>query len=109
MFYATHSTAFFSFTVEFTNKWYVNQDEEVCQQDCLEESSSSTCGGPVESWNTLYDTPELCCIYKLFWVPSTACVQKSLKQSVTGSNKWYVDWVQQKVSSVYPAISVLCN
>lgn len=94
----THNTAFYSFTVEFTNKWYVNQDQQICQQDCLEEASSSTCGGHVQSWNTLYDTPDLCCAHKLWWMPQTVCVQKSLLQSLTGSNAWYVDWVLQKVS-----------
>ena len=94
----SHNNAFCSFAVEYTNKWYVNQDEQICQQDCIEGAPSSTCGGHAESWNTLYDTPDLCCAHKLYWLPQTVCVQKSLMQSVTGSEKWYVDWVLQKVS-----------
>ena len=78
----------------------MNQDEEVCQQDCLEDPSSPTCGGAVESWNSLYDTAEACCAYKLFWLSPSTCVQQSLLQEATGSEKWYVDWVLQKVSII---------
>ena len=104
----THNTLFYRFTVEFSNKWYVNQDEQICQQDCPEEASSSTCGGQVQSWNTLYDTPDSCCAHKLYWIPQAACAQKSLLQSVTGSDKWYVDWVLQKVSPRH-AINCRCS
>ena len=87
-------------TLTFTNKWYANQDDEICKQDCQEDPSSPTCGGnPNGSWDHLYDTPELCCTHKLSWVPSNTCVQKSLSQTVTGSRKWYVDWTMLKVSS----------
>lgn len=84
--------------VEYTNKWYVNQETQTCQQDCLQDPSSPTCGGAVETWNDLYDTAEACCAYKLHWLPSASCAQQSLLQTVNGSEKWYVDWVLQKVS-----------
>jgi hypothetical protein len=91
----------YSVTIPYTNKWYVNQDEQICQQDCLEDPASPACGGAVDSWNGLHDTAEDCCARKLYWLPSNACVQKSRGQAVTGSNKWYVDWVLEKVSSCF--------
>jgi hypothetical protein len=75
----------------------VNQEEQLCQQDCLEDSSAPTCGGAVEAWNGLYDSAEACCAYKLYWIPSATCAKQSMLQPVTGSKKWYVDWVLQKV------------
>jgi len=84
-------------TIKYTNKWYVNQEEQLCQQDCLEDPSAPTCGGAVEAWNGLYDSAEACCAYKLYWIPSATCVKQSMLQPVTGSKKWYVDWVLQKV------------
>jgi hypothetical protein len=83
-------------TIEYTKKWCVNQNEQICQQDCLEDPASPTCGGAVESWNRLHGTVEDCCAHKLYWLPSTACVQLSLVQDVAGSELWYVDWVLQK-------------
>lgn len=86
----------YSVTIEYTNKWYVNQEEQICQQDCLEDPSSPTCGGAVESWNGLYGSVEACCTHKLYWVSPSTCVQQSALQSVTGTEKWYVDWILQK-------------
>jgi hypothetical protein len=83
-------------TIEYTNKWYVSQDEQICQQDCLEDPSAPTCGGAVEAWNGLYDSVEACCAYKLYWIPSATCVHQSILKPVTGTKKWYVDWVLQK-------------
>ena len=51
----------------------------------------------MEAWNGLYDSAEACCAYKLYWIPSATCVKQSMLQPVTGSKKWYVDWVLQKV------------
>ena len=86
------------YTIEFSNKWYVDEDGEVCKQDCLEDASSSSCGGPFEGWGHLFETPEACCVTKLSWVPTSTCVQMSLGQAVSGSRKWWVDWVNFKVS-----------
>lgn len=97
-------------TLTFGNKWYANQDDEMCKQDCLEGPSSPTCGGsPRGSWDHLYDMPELCCAHKLSWVPSTTCMQKSLSQPVTGSLKWYVDWIMLKVSNVRGAFVAITS
>jgi hypothetical protein len=99
----------YSVTIEYTNKWYVNQDEQICQQDCLEDPSAPTCGGAVEAWNGLYDSAEACCAYKLYWIPSATCVHQSMLKPVTGTKKWYVDWVLQKVRGCSNAVNNYCH
>lgn len=80
-----------------TRKWYVNHIEEICQQDCPEESGGA-CGGLVNPWDTLYETAENCCTEQLSWIVSATCEAQSNLTAVIGTSQWYVDWELEKVS-----------
>ena len=81
----------------FTGKFYVNHMKEICQGDCPDGEGGGYCGGPVQSWNVLYDTAKECCQKKLGWIAAATCEARSLGTS-TGSSQWYVDWQKEKVS-----------
>ena len=55
-----------------THKWYANQPEDICQQDCPEEDGGS-CGGLARPWDTLYENLTACCVEEIFWIVSPAC------------------------------------
>jgi len=78
-----------------TNKWYVNHQEGICQQDCPEEGGVP-CGGLVDQWNKLFDTAAACCKDKLYWIASPTCESVSTLSPVAGTSEWYVDWSLKK-------------
>lgn len=82
-------------TNTFTSKWYVNHADEICQQDCPEDSGGF-CGGLVDSWKTLFDSPAECCENRLPWTSTSICEALSTDTTPTGSSKWYVDWQLEK-------------
>jgi len=78
-----------------TETWYVNQKDEICQQDCP-TSAGATCGGNAKKWDTLYPTVESCCENKLGYISSSVCVAQSTGGTAVGTGYWYTDWVAQK-------------
>lgn len=78
-----------------TNKWYVNHQDEMCQQDCLEQDSGP-CGGLAESWDSLYETAAICCEEKLSWVALASCEAQSTLTALVGTSQWYVNWTLEK-------------
>ena len=79
-----------------TGKWYVNNKEEICQQDCP-EGDGAACGGNANAWDTLYSTAASCCEEKLSWIAKTVCESESTKTTNAGSSLWFVDWTLDKV------------
>lgn len=82
-----------------TGKWYVNHQDQICQQDCAE--AGGTCGGLAKPHDTLYDTPAACCAEKLSWIVTSTCeVHSTLSTSTgvtaVGTNQWYIDWWLEK-------------
>jgi len=73
-----------------TSDWYVNNMNEICQQDCLEQSGGS-CGGLVPSWKDLHKTAASCCENTLAWIPGAMCVARSQLTTYSGTSKWYAD------------------
>lgn len=78
-----------------TNKWYVNQRDEVCQRDCPEGNGGS-CGGLARPWNALYETVANCCAQKLSWISPETCEAKSSGVAPTGTSEWFIDWSLEK-------------
>lgn len=78
-----------------TNKWYVNYIDQKCEKDC-DKSVDATCGGPAKSWKSLFDTADGCCESNLSWVATSVCQALSMGVTPTGSNKWYVNWKNEK-------------
>lgn len=56
-------------------KWYVSFEKNTCVQNCV---GYAACGGTVEGWEILYDTPALCCHGQLWWIDRERCVDNSL-------------------------------
>jgi len=84
-----------SLNLAATNKWYVNHQDKICQQDCPKEGGGP-CGGLVDQWNTLFDTAAACCEEKLSWIASPTCESVSTLSPVVGTSQWYVDWSLKK-------------
>jgi len=80
----------------FTGKFYVNHKREICQQDCPDGEEEGRCGGPADSWNTLYATAKECCEENLGWIATSTCEAHSGLGTVTGTSYWYVDWKKTK-------------
>ena len=78
-------------TTIYTNQWYVNHETEVCEQDCVKDSSTP-CGGSVKSWKDLFDSAADCCESRLSWISSSVCEAQSNLQDPTGTGEWYVDY-----------------
>ena len=83
-----------------TNLWYVNWKEEVCVQDCLAQTGETAgelhCGGLAQN-EELFGTVEECCSTKLHWIKEGVCVVKSTSvETPKGSEKWYVQYTDQK-------------
>jgi hypothetical protein len=75
----------------FTNLFYVNDEKMICEQDCADGTGVS-CGGPVDSWKTLYNSAQECCAQKLGWIAAATCESATTGVPATGSSQWYVDW-----------------
>ena len=65
--------------------------------DCSSESNKIagiiSCGGVVRDTSVLlYDSPRLCCLDKLNWVPEDACVGKSINIES--------DWLQDMIEDL---------
>merc|ERR1712194_286068 len=80
----------------FTGNYYVNSMKEICQQDCPDGEGGGRCGGPVDSWKTLYDTIKKCCEANLNWIAPSTCEAQSTLSASTRSSDWYVDWDREK-------------
>jgi len=92
-----------------TLKWYVNYDEEICQQDCPSEGGEP-CGGLAKQWNVLYETPASCCAKGLFWIASPVCEDQSTDTAVASTSLWYVNWVLEKcVKDCYVSSDANCG
>jgi len=78
-----------------TDKWYVNHQEEICQQDCPEEGMGA-CGGLATPWDQLYASAAVCCAEKLSWITPSTCEAQSSLATAVGTSRWYVDWVLEK-------------
>jgi hypothetical protein len=81
----------------FTGNYYVNTMKVICQQDCPDGEGGGRCGGPVDSWKTLYDTIKKCCEANLNWIAPSTCEAQSTLSASTRSSDWYVDWDREKV------------
>ena len=84
-------------TTIFTTKWYVNHQDEICQMDSPKVEEGGKCGGPTDSWKTLYVTSKHCCEAELGWIAVAKCDAQSNLASFDGSSQWYVDWEKNKV------------
>jgi len=84
-----------SVSEQATNKWYVNHQEEICEQDCAKENGGS-CGGLAKPWDTLHDSASACCEAKLPWLVSSTCEAQSNLVNTVGTSHWYVDWEIEK-------------
>jgi len=82
-------------SIAATFKWYVNHQEEICQQDCA-EGVGGPCGGLAMPSDTLYDTPVACCTEKLSWIVTSTCEAQSTGVAAVGTSQWYVDWILKK-------------
>merc|ERR1712194_270722 len=85
-----------SIVSSFTGKFYVNSKKAICQQDCPDGEGGGRCGGPVDSWKTLYDTIKKCCEANLNWIAPSTCEAQSTLSASTRSSDWYVDWDREK-------------
>ena len=84
-------------TTLYTQQWYVNSGDEICQQDCDEDNGGS-CGGLIDSWKQSYSTAAECCEATLNWISSPYCEAKSLLPTAdfAGSSLWYADYQNGK-------------
>ena len=82
-----------------TGKWYANHNRETCLQDCPEDMGGS-CGGLADTWDELYSTAANCCDSQLSWIAPSVCEARSTLTIVIGTQKWFVDWRLEKVSSM---------
>ena len=73
-----------------TLKWYVNHVDEICEQDCPEDSVGP-CGGLVPSWKDLHESAASCCENTLPWITAAMCAARSELTTYSGTSKWYVD------------------
>jgi len=73
-----------------SGEWYVNHQDELCQQDCL-EADGGPCGGLAKPWDTLYKSPNACCEAKLPWKVTATCEAQSLLTTAVGTSQWYVN------------------
>jgi len=76
-------------------KWYVNHENEVCEQDCL-KSNGHPCGGLVPTWKVLYETPVSCCKNTLSWITPSVCEAASSGTTYPGTDKWYAYYQHDK-------------
>ena len=75
----------------YSNKWFVDYQNEVCVQDCATAGVAS-CATYSDVSTPLYTTALACCQAKLSWIDSAKCDTLSQGGTVTGSNEYYVDW-----------------
>lgn len=75
----------------YTNKWYVDHQDQSCHQDC-QKSDVSTCGGKAHKWQTLHENPDACCEDELSWISTSVCVAQSTGSTAVGTSLWFVDW-----------------
>ena len=74
----------------YTNKFYADQTNSVCRQDC-DVGNGLPCGGsPTDVSLSFYTSLELCCGTKIPWEPT--CVDKSRGTEPQGTGKYYVNW-----------------
>ena len=76
----------------FSDQWYVDWVSMKCVKDC-DPNDGMPCGGSPAISVTLYESAELCCKNKLFWIGTNNCVANSNGAAAQGSTKWYIDWV----------------
>ncbi|KAL7471237.1 hypothetical protein ACHAXS_011542 [Conticribra weissflogii] len=76
----------------YTDKWYVDYQNNRCQQDCVAASNSPCAGNPTDMSVTLYADANKCCADKLSYLNAATCYANSLGIAPTGSGKFYVDW-----------------
>lgn len=76
-------------------EWYVDHENEVCVQDCLEDSGGQ-CGGLVSPWKTLFESPSACCETTLTWISTSSCTFASLGQTNPGTFKWYSNFAENR-------------
>jgi len=79
-----------------SNKFYPDQGENVCKQDCATTSGGACAGAPTDLSIPLYDTAEACCKGSVGWVDSDSCQQISSSGSVAGTDKYHVDYSNNK-------------
>mmetsp|Transcript_25700 Transcript_25700/g.44898 ORF Transcript_25700/g.44898 Transcript_25700/m.44898 type:complete len:1663 (+) Transcript_25700:1-4989(+) len=82
-------------TATATLKWYVNHEDEICEQDCPVDGGGP-CGGLVPSWKTLFETVISCCENRLSWIATSVCEAGSTLQTATGTSKWHVDYLLEQ-------------
>ena len=74
-------------TTVYTNQWYVNHVSEICEQDCVKDSSTP-CGGAVDTWKDLFDSAADCCENRLSWTSKHVCNATSQLETPTGTSKF---------------------
>jgi len=78
-----------------TGKFYPDQGEGVCKQDCP-TTGGACAGAPTDLSTPLYDTAEACCKGSVGWVDSDSCQQISSSSSVASTDKYHVDYSNNK-------------
>ena len=95
----------------FTDMWAVDYPNNVCKLDCDPDTAAdpTICASPGVT-DTLYDTPEECCVDKLGTVQY--CAEYSQNVEPTGSLEWYVshvDGICKKDCPEDPAGDLTCG
>lgn len=67
--------------------------------DCPASLGSPCAGAPSDLSTAVYDDLETCCTNTIGWEDSTSCQTMTMNLSsvsVTGTEKWYVDWTSSQ-------------
>merc|ERR1712194_287182 len=74
-------------------KFYPDQGEGVCKQDCPVADGMWCGGSPSDLSIPIYDSPDACCSGSIGWADSNTCAQTALLTGGSaGTDKWYIDW-----------------
>lgn len=75
---------------ESTSKFYADQQNRVCKQDCPEGSGRLCAGSPTDFSEPLFTDVDTCCSTRLSWLSEHLC--KQTPASEAGSDEYYIKW-----------------
>lgn len=85
-----------------TNKFYPNQGDAKCYQDCA--GSTAPCkGSPTDLYVKMYDTMATCCSTSISWADAASCAGASASDLAT--TEWYANWELNKCVKNCPTSS----